>query len=395
MMKKKIAIVGGGPSALALACFLDESKFEVTIYEKNGSIGRKFLVAGKGGFNLTHSENIERFIQRYTPIKFLEDALNNFTNEDTRVWFKEMGIPTIIGSSKRVYPEKGIKPIEVLNAIVTKLEQKNVRFEYNQKWTGWGNSDTLIFNEATVVSPNISVFSLGGGSWKVTGSDGSWLTLFQERGINTHPFSSSNCAYKIDWHIDFLTKHEGKPLKNCALSCGNKTQLGEVVITSFGMEGNAIYALSPMLRKELFSKKKAHLYLDLKPTLDEKSILNKLNSISGNMSNRLRNQLKLSSIQVALLKVSTSKEEFMDSAVISKRVKSIPLTITGAAPLDEAISTVGGVSLDSVNASFELKTLPNQYCIGEMLDWDAPTGGYLLQGCFSMGVWLAKELNNT
>ncbi|MDF1672930.1 MAG: TIGR03862 family flavoprotein [Vicingaceae bacterium] len=393
-MKKTVAIIGGGPAALLLAAHLDEKKYTVTIYEKNATLGRKFLVAGKGGFNLTHSEPIEEFIKRYTPPSFLKDALTGFNNQDLRDWLDSIGIPTFIGSSKRIYPEKGIKPIEVLTAILNVLDKKGVVINYNYTWRGWSDTNEPIFNTGTSIKADYTVFALGGGSWKVTGSDGSWLKPFKQKEIEIKPFKASNCGYQINWTKQFIRKHEGSPIKNIAITCLNQQQKGEVVVTKFGLEGNAIYALSPKIREALTSKQKASIALDLKPALTIEKVLNKLKSSSlKNTTDTLKVHLKLSPVQIGLLKSITSKEEFINLESLSHNIKNLELEVVGTSPVEEAISTVGGISLNAVDNNFELNKLPNTYCIGEMLDYDAPTGGYLLQSCFSMGVYLAKYLN--
>lgn len=392
-MKKSVSIIGGGPSALVFAAFLDASTFDVTIYEKNKTTGRKFLVAGKGGFNLTHSEPIEHIIKRYTPSDFLEEALLNFTNTDFRNWLAEIGIPTYIGSSKRVYPKEGIKPIEVLNAILAFLKEKGITFQYEQTFTDWDADNNPIINNKAIKS-GYTVFSLGGGSWKITGSDGSWLDTFSEKGINTKPFSASNCACQVNWKSDFIQKNEGTPLKNIAISCGNATQKGEAVITKFGLEGNVIYGLSPQIRAALYKNGKALVFIDFKPTLTTENVLSKINtSTQKNTTATLKKEVKLSAAQIDLLKTTLSKETYLNTASLATSIKKFPLEITNTAAIDEAISTVGGIELDAVSKNFELNNLPTQYCIGEMIDWDAPTGGYLLQACASMGVFVAKHLN--
>ncbi|QTE21398.1 NAD(P)/FAD-dependent oxidoreductase [Polaribacter cellanae] len=393
-MKKKISIIGGGSSALFVASFLDSKKFDVTIYEKNKTLGRKFLVAGKGGFNLTHSENIADFIERYTPSKFLKKALVNFDNNHFRDWLKEIGIETYVGSSKRIYPEKGIKPIEVLNAIISTLEKKNVAIKYNHTWLGFNAKNELLFNENRIVSSDITIFALGGGSWKVTGSNGTWLNTFKNKGISTIPFQVSNCAFGIGWKPAFIKNFEGKPLKNIAITCNNKQQKGEAVITKFGLEGNAIYGLSPQIREQLKLHEKAQIYIDLKPAFSLDILTEKVEkSTFKNTTQILKKELKLSEVQIGLLKKYLTKEVFLNEDLLVKNIKRFPLEITETANLDEAISTVGGISLNAVDENFELRKLQNHFCIGEMLDWDAPTGGYLLQACASMGVFLAKNLN--
>ena len=394
-MKKSVSIIGGGPAAIVLAALLDCEKYNVTIFEKNKTLGRKFLVAGKGGFNLTHSEPIDELINRYTPTDFLQESLLNFNNQDLRNWLKSLGIPTYIGSSKRVYPEKGIKPIAVLNAILAVLDRQNVQVQYSHIWKGWDLDNSLIFNAETKIKSDYTVFSLGGGSWKVTGSDGLWVDLFKTKSISTIPFQASNCAYHVNWPDDFIAEHEGTPLKNIAISCLNKSQKGEVVISRFGLEGNAIYALSPQIRDELNNHQKATIYLDLKPTLSHQEIFNKIkNSTYKKTSETLQKEIKLSLAQIGLLKKYLNKETYLNPDLLATNIKKLRFDITGSALLNEAISTTGGVTLDAVDKNFQLKNIQNHFCIGEMLDWDAPTGGYLIQACFSMGAKLAKHLNS-
>lgn len=299
-----------------------------------------------------------------------------------------------IGTSNRVFPLKGIKPIEVLQAIEALLAERQVKIEYGKTWQGWGENNELIFKEGDLVESDFQIFALGGGSWKVTGSDGVWLSAFADKGIETIPFQASNCAYSIDWEADFIARHEGAPLKNVAISCGRKTQKGEAVITKQGMEGNAIYALSPIIRQRLKQGQSATIYIDFKTTMPEGRVFSKLKrSRYQKLSDTLKNDLKLSTTQIALLKAYLSKEEFLEKDSLAQKIKAFPLEVIGASEIDAAISTVGGLSLDEVDKNFQLKALPRQYCIGEMLDWDAPTGGYLLQACLSMGYGLAEHLN--
>jgi len=394
-VKKSIAIIGGGPSALLFASKVDTKKYAVTIYEKNKTLGRKFLVAGKGGFNITHSEDIEFLKNRYLPSDFLTSSLTYFTNTDLRNWLEEIGIPTFIGSSKRVYPLQEIKPIAVLDAIKDSIHSNNVTIEYGHNWTGWNSLNELTFENNAPINPDYVIFALGGSSWKITGSDGTWTSYFNTRKITTLPFQASNCAFKINWNKEFLEKNEGQPLKNIQIKCENKYQKGEVVITKFGIEGNAVYALSPEIRAQLNQKEKALIHIDLKPTLTTENIIKKLtNSKHKNTSKILKQDLKLSPVMLGLVKDATSKETFSDFQFLGLLLKKVPLEISGLAPIDEAISTVGGVSTNSLKPNFELKELPNHFCIGEMVNWDAPTGGYLLQGCFSMGAYLANLFNS-
>jgi uncharacterized flavoprotein (TIGR03862 family) len=392
-MKKQVAIIGGGPSTFLLASFLDGEKFAITIYEKNKTFGRKFLVAGKGGFNLTHSEPIDEFIKRYSPNDFLDKALLHFTNIDFRKWLDQIGIPTYIGSSKRVYPIKGIKPIEVLNAIIKSLKEKGVVIKTEHAFSDWDEHKNPIINNQSILA-DYTVFALGGGSWKVTGSDGKWLDTFSNRGVKTIPFQASNCSYQINWNPGFIKNHEGTPLKNIAISCNNLVQKGDAVITKFGLEGNSIYALSPEIRNQLNTSQKASVFIDFKPSLTLEKIRSKITSSKfRTITEILKKELKLNPAQIDLLKIHLSKESYLDVESLSKNIKNFSLEIIDTASLDEAISTVGGIDLSSISENFELKKMPNQFCIGEMLDWDAPTGGYLLQACASLGAYLGSYLN--
>lgn len=393
-VKKTISIIGGGPSAMFLAFFLDKEKFETTIYEKNNTIGRKFLVAGKGGFNLTHSEEIDKFIGRFFPEQKLEKALNGFTNQELKKFYKEIGIPTFVGTSKRIFPEQGIKPIEVLNAIVEELRDFNVSIVNNHEWDNWDSDANLLFKNGNTIKSDIVVFSLGGGSWKVTGSDGTWIDAFEKKGISTTAFKAANCAFNVKWPTEISDNFLGTPLKNIAISVNNKYQKGELVITEFGLEGNAIYALSKEIQDHIEKDGHAQIYVDLKPNLTEGKVLEKLRSTKEKRTtDALRKDLKLSNAELKLLKTSTTKEEFLDLVFMSKLIKKFPIKVLAAAPIDEAISTYGGVSFDALTEYFELKEISNHFCIGEMVEWNAPTGGYLLQACCSMGVYLAKHLN--
>ena len=394
--KKHIAIIGGGPAALMLACSLDNDTYEISVYEKNAALGRKFLVAGKGGFNLTHSEELESFLNRYHPKEFIAPFITQFTNTDFRNWLQGIGIETYVGSSKRIFPKKGTKPIEVLQAIEKELEKNQVTIHYSHTWTGWKNDELQFEHKQTIltIKPDITVFALGGGSWKVTGSDGGWLNYFNDKHISTLPFVPSNCAYQIKWNKELLKLIEGQALKNGEFKCGPISKKGEAVLTQFGIEGSGIYALSQPIREQLLANQTASIKVDFKPELSEIQIQRRLEDHSHlSMKDNLEKNLHLTPTQIYLLKFATTKEQYHSPAILSKLIKAYPLTLTDFAPIDDAISTVGGIALTEVNEHLELTKLLNHYCIGEMLDWDAPTGGYLLQTCFSMGYRLAKYLN--
>lgn len=394
--KKTISIIGGGASALMFACSIDTGKYDVTLYEKNKTLGRKFLVAGDGGLNLTYSENSAQFENRYTPKEFILPALARFSNIDFVNWLESIGIATFVGTSNRIFPKKGIKPIEVLNAMTSKITGNDVKIKTEYTWIGFENNDLVFDNAGTMqlIKSDITVFALGGSSWKVTGSAGDWEDFFSEKKIKINKFYPSNCAYKINWDESILKSISGKPLKNCSFTCNEKTIKGEAVITDFGIEGSGIYPLSPEIRAQLITNKLAKLYIDFKPDLSITEIEKRFES-NPKLSTKdiLANKIKLTEVQISLLKNATTKEEYLNVQLLTSLIKSFPLELNDFAPIDEAISTVGGIFLDEINSTFELNKLPNYYCLGEMLDFDAPTGGYLLQACCSMGKFLADELN--
>jgi len=396
-MKKRIAVVGGGTSSLLFSAFIDTAKYDVTVYEKRTDIARKFLVAGDGGFNLTHAEPIDKMIERYHPEYLLKNALLFFNNVNFRNWLASIGIETFEGTSHRIFPVKGIKPIQVLDAIKKVLNEKKIEIKTNHIWCGFNQDNSLKFNvegnEVTIQSDEV-VFCLGGASWPKTGSDGTWTSYFLQKGIKINSFQASNCAYKVEWENDFIRNFESSALKNIAVSCGTLSKKGELVITAFGLEGSAIYALSPEIRKQLNENKIAHIVIDLKPTLSKDEIYLKIaNKGNKSISQKLKTELNLTALQIGLLKSYLNKEDFMDMNKLAEKIKNITLPIVGSASIEEAISTVGGINLNEINGYFELKKLPRHYVIGEMLDWDAPTGGYLLQACSSMGAYTANTLN--
>jgi len=391
---KKLTIIGGGPAALMLAAQVDTKKYQVTVCEKKKTVGRKFLVAGEGGLNLTYNAPIDELINQYYPSEFLAPALRQFTNEDLIKWFNEHGIATFIGSSKRVFPDKEKKPIDVLNQIVAILSKRDIKFQLDKKWTGRNDKGHLCFEGSEDIVSDIIVFALGGASWKVTGSDGNWSKTFADTGVNVLPFRAANCAFGVDWDKNFISTHQGKPLKNIALTYDNHVSLGELVISKFGLEGNAIYALSQKLQDALPSKKSVTIQMDLKPsmTVDQLKAKYKKSKLSK-VTDILKVDINLDRASIGLLKQFSDKDTFSNPDLLAAIIKSVPVVIKTSADIDEAISTLGGIALDEVDEHFQIKKTPNTYAIGEMLDWYAPTGGYLLQGCFSMGYVLAKYLN--
>lgn len=395
MKRKTISVIGGGPSALLLAAFIDSNQYDLTVYEMNKTPGRKFLVAGDGGFNLSHGSDTAQMIKQYEPAGFMDGYLSAFSNLDLRQWLESIGIKTFVGSSNRIYPLAGIKPVQVLNAILELIDKKGIKINTSHKWIGWNEKNELLFDNKLPVKSDMTVFALGGASWKVTGSNGQWLGVFAEKQIPVLPFRASNCGFKLNWSEEFIKACEGKPLKNISLSAAGKTVKGELVVTSAGLEGNAIYALSTVIQDELLKNGMAVISIDFKPMWSLSEVISKLNEESkGNIQERLQKSLNIGASAIKLLKSVLSKTEYTNPETLAAAVKQLPLQITGSSDIDEAISSTGGIDLEAIDKHFQLKHLPGHFCIGEMLNWNAPTGGYLLQACFSMGVALARYLNS-
>ncbi|GAB3016724.1 TIGR03862 family flavoprotein [Cyclobacterium sediminis] len=391
---KKITIVGGGAAALLFAAHIDTTKYKVTLCEQKKTLGRKFLVAGEGGLNLTYETNLASLIKPYEPSEFMAPILSRFTNKDLILWLKNLGVPTFVGSSNRVFPERGIKPIEVLNKITSYIADKDIQFRLNTNWLGWDKEGCLRFDKDLKIDTDIVVFALGGASWKVTGSDGAWKEKFEEKGINVQPLRAANCAFEVAWGKEFIGAHEGKPLKNIALTFGKQEVKGELSISRFGLEGNAIYALSREIQMSFLFKREVIVHLDLKPGLTIAQLKAKYNgSRQAKVTSILSKELNLDRTSISLLKQFCDKNTFSNPDLLLQTIKAVPIKLKSAGPLDEAISTMGGIALDEVDSNFQIKKMLNSYAIGEMLDWYAPTGGYLLQGCFSMGFALADFLN--
>lgn len=391
---KNLTIIGGGAAALMLAAQIDTEKYQVTLCEKKKTVGRKFLVAGEGGLNLTYNSPLKSLINQYAPSEFMAPVIRQFTNEDLRNWLDAIGVPTFVGSSNRVFPKSEFKPIEVLKKIVANISTKDIKFQTNTKWIGWDEKGDLSFEKFEQDESDIVVFALGGASWKVTGSDGAWRKTFEARGVNVLPFRAANCAFEVDWKKDFITTHAGKPLKNIAVKYKGHFAKGELVVSKFGLEGNAIYAVSQKIQESLVTEKSVVVHLDLKPTMTVAQIKAKYkNSKRSKVTAILKEDLNLDRTAIGVLKQFSDKNTFSNPDLLAAVIKSVPVVLHSAGELDEAISSLGGIDLTEIDSHFQLKKIPNTYAIGEMLDWYAPTGGYLLQGCFSMGFVLAKYLN--
>ncbi len=385
MGKKKIIIIGGGAAGLMAADRLCDD-FEIAIYDKGKTIGRKFLVAGNGGFNLTNKVEGEDLAQHYLPHYFLEKALLKNDSSKMRSWLSNLGIPSFIGTSGRVFPEKGIKPAQVLKKIKDRLVEKGVNFFFHHEFIGFNEKCNCIVTtdeSEMILDADYYIFSLGGASWSKTGSDGKWITTFEKIGIKTVPFQASNCGLNIEWPDHFKTHHSGKPLKNISISIDDLEVKGEAIITEYGLEGNAIYPLTWKIREAFSKGNTPTINIDFKPLNTREQLLQKIKN-KPPKTKAFAQALNLNSTQVALIKSFSEKKYFLEPSVFITSVKHLQIPIQSLRPMEEAISTVGGIDLDEVNSNFSLKKHPSIIVIGEMLDWDAPTGGFLLQGCFSM-----------
>jgi len=393
MSRKQIVIFGGGPAAL-MAAYVLGNEHDVHIYEKEKGIGQKFLVAGKGGFNITNGLRGEALASKYTPESFLKNALLDFDSVSTRDWLLEMGISTFEGSSGRVFPEKGLTPADILKAIKLKLEASGVEIHLKHEFAGFedGNAIVKVNRKKTFVQADYFIFALGGATWPITGSTGTWKKIFDKNAFKTKPFQSSNCGILVDWPDSIKTSHTGKPLKNIAVTAGGVREKGEALITTYGLEGNAIYPIVPQIRDMLNGKSEAHLFLDLKPFNTEEQLVQKIRGKTAGTTKSYAAIFNLDNVQLSIIKAFTDKETFLVPELFAKSLKQICLPVQSLRPVEEAISSIGGIDLDEMCDDFSFKKHPNWYAIGEMLDWDAPTGGFLLQACFSMGHWAAKSI---
>ncbi len=405
----KIAIIGGGPAGLMAAEVARAAGAEVDLYDAMASVGRKFLLAGKGGLNLTHSEPSEKFLSRYGARRAqVEPLLASFGPDALQAWVRGLGIETFVGSSGRVFP-KDLKAAPLLRAWLRRLRQSGVRFHMRHRWSGWDARGALSFvtpEGNRSVQADAVILGLGGGSWPKLGSDASWVPLLAGRGFQIAPLQPANCGFNVDWSEHFRTKFAGQPVKSVAIVLRNDAGAeswhpGEFVITETGVEGGVIYSVSAALRDEILAKGVATLRLDLAPDRDVPRLTHDLSRPRGKrtIATHLQRQAHIEGVKAGLLREVVSKEEFADPARLAAAIKSLPLRLVTPRPLAEAISTAGGVAFESLDEHLMVPKLPGLFCAGEMLDWEAPTGGYLLTACFATGraagagaaAWLKKR----
>jgi uncharacterized flavoprotein (TIGR03862 family) len=390
--KQTAAVIGGGPAGLMAADILSAAGMSVTVYDRMPSLGRKFLIAGRGGLNLTHSEVIERFLARYgEAAPHLRPAIEAFSPDDLRAFSESLGQPTFIGTSGRVFP-KDMKSSPFLRAWLRKLDGNGVAFRLRYCWQGWTDDGALSFagpdgKDSTHMS-DVTVLALGGASWPKLGSDGGWAGVLQNEKIEVSPLRPANCGFAIQWTDIFRQRFAGQPLKRIALTHEGETIRGEAVIAHYGIEGGAVYTLSKHLRETIEKAGEAKLTVDLRPDMTQKQLAAPLGQPRGkqSLSTFLRKAASLSPPAIGLLQeAAAGKLGAMPAHEMADLIKAVPLTLTGTAPNDRAISTAGGVAFSEIDETFMLRKKPGVFIAGEMLDWEAPTGGYLLQACFATG----------
>ncbi|MDP3739706.1 MAG: TIGR03862 family flavoprotein [Hyphomonadaceae bacterium] len=385
---RRAIVIGAGPAGLMAAEVLARAGVGVTIHERMPNPARKFLLAGRGGLNLTHSEPLEPFLSRYGAARArLEPAIRAFPPDALKAWSEELGVETFVGSSGRIFP-KAMKASPLLRAWLAKLGGMGVELVARSRWLGWENGALVLETPEgrRIERPDVAVFALGGASWPRLGSDGSWQAAFSAHGVEIAPLKPSNSGFLISWSGVFKEKFAAQPIKRSRFSFDGHEARGEAIATAYGLEGGAIYALSAHLRDTIEAQGSAALEIDLMPDMSETALATRLSGgAKDSTANRLR-KAGLSSAAASLVR-EDERGASLPSAPgdLARRIKQVRVKLTGVAPIARAISTAGGVSWDSINADYSLKVDPTAFVCGEMLDWEAPTGGYLLQACFATG----------
>ena len=406
--QRRVAIIGAGPAGLMAADVLAAGGAAVTVYDRMPSAGRKFLLAGRGGLNLTHSEDLERFLTRYrSAAAHLRAPIEAFPPSALRAWCERLGEPTFVGSSGRVFPSS-FKASPLLRAWLRHLDAMGVRFVPRHRWLGWDDRGRSLLagpDGPVTLEADVEVLAFGGASWPRLGSDGGWTNALAEAGIAVTPLRPANCGFRVEWSELFRTRFAGQPLKRIALAFGDEIVRGEAIVTQAGLEGGAIYALSAPLRRAIDADGEAILRISLRPDIDAATLERRLSAPRGKQSlaTFLRKTLQLAPVEIGLLHEaalsSGEKLSGMSSTTLAHLVNDISVQLTGTAPIERAISTAGGVSFAEVDENLMLRRRPGTFVAGEMLDWEAPTGGYLLQAAFATGAaaghgalrWLALE----
>jgi len=394
-----VAVIGGGPAGLMAAEALANAGLAVQVFDAMPSVGRKFLLAGVGGMNITHSEPYPAFVSRYAERRDAIDALlRDFDADALRQWIHGLGIETFVGTSGRVFP-RDMKAAPLLRAWLKRLRDGGVVIHTRHRWLGWNSDGTLriAYPQGELqVRADAVVLALGGGSWARLGSDGAWQPLLAERGVDISPLQPSNCGFEVQgWSQLLKDKFAGAPLKNIALSVpGSLPRKGEFILTAQGVEGSLVYAWSAAVREAINREGRATLLLDLLPDRSVDKVAQALARPRGSrsMARHLQGQLGIDGVKAALLRELTDQATFADPESLARAIKALPIELVRPRPLDEAISSAGGVRFEALDEGLMLKRLPGVFCAGEMLDWEAPTGGYLLTACFASGLRAGKAV---
>lgn len=390
-----VAVIGGGPAGLMAAEVLCQGGIKVDLFDAMPSVGRKFLMAGKGGMNITHSEPLPAFAGRYASReRNIAPLLESFNPEALRKWIHTLGIDTFVGSSGRVFPRE-MKAAPLLRAWLHRLREAGVSFHMRHRWLGWDEHNALRFttpDAEKLVQADAVILALGGGSWAHLGSDGLWIPLLEQRGVAVAPLQPANCGFNTNWSEHFSTRFAGEPIKTVALSYTDIAGIehrkqGEIMITASGIEGGLIYALSAVLRDTIAKNGNVQIYLDLLPDKEEQQVVNEITHPRGSrsMSSHLQSRLGIKGVKAGLLRELAGTEVYADPKQLGAAVKRLPLTLVAPRPLNEAISSAGGITFETLDEQLMIRNLPGVFCAGEMLDWEAPTGGYLLTACFASG----------
>lgn len=395
-------VIGAGPAGLMAAEQLNNAGIQVDIYDAMPSVGRKFLRAGIGGLNLTHAEDHRDFVSRYgKQADTVEQWLQAFDASALREWAARLGIETFVGSSGRVFPT-AMKAAPLLRAWLKRLRKNGSQIHLRHRWLGWDTKgDLLIENreqQQFSISPKVVIFAMGGASWSKLGSDGQWQATFEQNAIECQPFLASNCGFNADWRTPFKQDQQGQPLKSIALAYSDIHnqrwyKKGEAMISKHGIEGSLVYAASSGIRDQIHARGFCDIHWDLLPdkSLEQLTKAASQKRPKDSLSSFLRRSFKLDASKQALLNQLTSKEQVRDISKLPHLVKNLPQRLESTRPLDEAISTAGGVSMAALTPALMLKNKPGYYCVGEMLDWEAPTGGYLLTACFASGLVAGQD----
>jgi uncharacterized flavoprotein (TIGR03862 family) len=408
----ELAVIGAGPAGLMAAEVLVQGGAGVTVYDSMPSAGRKFLMAGRGGLNLTHSEALPAFLARYREaMPLLAPAITAFPPDALREWSEVLGQPTFIGSSGRVFPQ-AFKASPLLRAWLRRLDAMGVQFKLRHRWTCWDEDGRLLFQTADglhAVEARATVLALGGASWPRLGSDGAWVEVLGAKGVTISPLRPANCGFTVAWSDVFRDRFEGQPLKGIELSFGSHRVRGEAIITRGGIEGGVIYALSADLREAITGSGHAIPNIALRPELKMDELVARLSAPKGKQTfaNFLRKAAHLPPVAIGLLQeaamASGASLSSLSTASLAGLINAVPVRLTGTAPIARAISTAGGIAFGELDADFMIRRLPGVFASGEMLDWEAPTGGYLLQASFATGAaagrgvlkWLERRMANS